>query len=264
MRELLIVKPGRKPPALDPVPGDYGEWIAAGMRWPTAFVRVVGVDRAEPLPEPKALAAVVVTGSAAMVTDGAVWVYAAAAWLRRAVVARVPILGICFGHQLLAHALGGRVGWNPAGVQVGVVDITPSEAAGGDPLFSVMPGRFPACVSHRQSVLELPPAAVQLASSAMDANHAFRVGPCAWGVQFHPEFAAGLMPAYVEGFKAVLEDEGKDRGAILRGLRPTPESAKLLRRFAAVTGQFDPRSGAQRAIVSPGTEDASHPQRTRG
>jgi GMP synthase (glutamine-hydrolysing) len=232
MRELLIIKPGRKPPALEPVPGDYGDWIAAGMRWPRGWVRVAEVDQGGVLPPPDALAAAVVTGSAAMVTDEAAWVEATASWLRHAVAGGLPVLGICYGHQLLAHALGGRAGWNPVGVEVGVVEITLTAAAGDDPLFDATPLRFPACVSHRQSVLELPPGAVRLASSAMDANQAFRVGPCAWGVQFHPEFAAAIMPAYVDGFRNVLRAEGKDRAAILGRLRPTPESARLLRRFA--------------------------------
>jgi GMP synthase (glutamine-hydrolysing) len=232
MRQLLIVKPGRKPPALEPVPGDYGDWIAAGMRWPLGGVRVAEVDQGGGLPPPDAVAAAVVTGSAAMVTDAAAWVEATASWLRQAVAEGLPVLGICYGHQLLAHALGGRVGWNPAGVEVGVVEIALTTAAGDDPLFAGTPLRFPACVSHRQSVLELPPGAVRLASSRMDANQAFRVGDCVWGVQFHPEFGAGIMPAYIEGFRTILQAEGKDRGAILRGLRPTPESAQLLRRFA--------------------------------
>lgn len=241
MQELLIVKPGRKPPALAPVPGDYGEWIAAGMRWPKGWVRIVAVDEGRPLPPPDTVAAAVVTGSAAMVTDAAGWMEATASWLRSAVAAELPVLGICFGHQLLARALGGRAAWNPAGVEVGVVEIALTEAADDDPLLSGIPSRFPACVSHRQSVLELPPGAVQLASSAMDANQAFRVGRCAWGVQFHPEFAAGIMPAYVEGFRAALQAEGRDRAAILGGLRPTPKSARLLRRFAGIALAFGQR-----------------------
>ena len=170
MLELLILKPGRKPPALAPVAGDYGEWVAAGMRWPAGAVRIVAVDEGHPLPPPDTVAAAVVTGSAAMVTDAAGWMESTASWLRSAVAAELPVLGICFGHQLLARALGGRTAWNPAGVEVGVVEIALTEAADDDPLLSGMPSRFPACVSHRQSVLELPQGGVQLASSAMDAN----------------------------------------------------------------------------------------------
>jgi GMP synthase (glutamine-hydrolysing) len=263
MLELLILKPGRKPPALAPVAGDYGEWVAAGMRWPAGAVRIVAVDEGHALPSPETVAAAVVTGSAAMVTDGSDWMERTAAWLRDAVGAGLPVLGICFGHQLLAQALGGRAGWNPEGVEVGVVEIALTAAAGEDPLFSGMPRRFPACVSHRQSTVEVPPGAVRLASSAMDANQAFRVGDRAWGVQFHPEFGAAIMPAYVAGFRAVLEAEGKDRAAILRGLRPTAQSARLLRRFAAIARESDRHTGAQRAMVSAATADTSQPPGTR-
>ena len=232
-RTLVILKTGAKPAGLADHPGDYEDWILAGMDWPTHEARVVAVHQGETLPAPTHIGGVVVTGSAAMVTDGSPWVETAAAWLRAAVAAGKPVLGICYGHQLLAHALGGAAGWNPAGVEVGVVDVELLPAADGDPLLDGLPARFPACVSHRQSARVLPPGARLLARSALEPHHAFRFGS-AWGLQFHPEFSAELMPAYVEGLRTALEAEGKDPAALVAALQPTPDSASLLQRFAAV------------------------------
>lgn len=111
------------------------------------------------LPNPADIAGVVVTGSHAMVSERAAWSERLGQWLKRCVDAEVPVLGICYGHQLLAHALGGRVGDHPAGLEIGThaVELTP--AARQDPLFAALPESFPAQFVHRQSALELPPGA---------------------------------------------------------------------------------------------------------
>jgi GMP synthase (glutamine-hydrolysing) len=230
---LVIIKTGTKPPALGFVAGDYEDWILAGMGWPADHATVVAAPRGDPLPSPGAIAGAVVTGSAAMVTEGGKWIATTAAWLREAVAAERPVLGICFGHQLLAHALGGAAGWNPHGVEVGVVDVELLAAARTDPLLGGLPARFPGCVSHRQSASALPQGATLLARSALEPHQAFRHGS-AWGVQFHPEFEAALMPAYVDLFRPLLATLGRDADALAAALPPTPESASVLRRFAAI------------------------------
>src|SRR5690606_2484463 len=116
----------------------------------------------------------VLTGSGAMVTDRLDWSEATAEWLRGAVAAGLPLLGICYGHQLLADALGGRVADHPDGREVGTIEVERLAAADGDALFDAAPARFRAHATHEQSVLELPPGAVALASSAHDANQAVR------------------------------------------------------------------------------------------
>lgn len=232
MKPLLIIKTGEKIPSLAAIPGDYEQWIVAGMGLEPA--QSITVNRGEVLPLHESVSAVVITGSGSMVTERAPWMEATAAWLREAVARQLPLLGICFGHQLLAYALGGRVDYNPAGVEVGTVAITLTAAAAEDPLFSGLPARFSAQVSHRQSVVALPPGAKLLATSDMEPHQAFAIGPCAWGVQFHPEFDERIIPHYIDSYREQLQSEGRETGMLLQQVGATPQSASLLPRFAAI------------------------------
>ena len=234
MKPLLIIKTGEKIPSLATTPGDYEEWIAAGMGLASGEFRVVAPYRGEPLPQPDKVSGAVLTGSGAMVTDAAAWMEETAVWLREAVQQRLPLLGICFGHQLLAHALGGEVAYNPAGVEVGSRHITLQGTALDDPLLGALPPEFIAQLSHRQSVRRLPPGARLLAHSEMEPHQAFAVGDCAWGIQFHPEFDEAIIRHFIDYYRGQLRLEGRDAEALIASRRPSPHSRALLARFAAI------------------------------
>ena len=231
----LIIKAGEKLASLAATPGDFEQWIATGLGAAAAGERVVDVRQGAGLPPPAACARVLVTGSAAMVSDHEPWAEATAAWLRDAVAAGVPVLGICFGHQLLAYALGGRVGDNPNGVEVGTVAVELTPAGRDDPLLGGLPPRFDANMSHRQAVLALPPGAVLLAATAADPHAAFACRPHAWGVQFHPEFDAAVTRAHVAWYRELLAEQGADADRLQAACRATPQARDLLARFARVT-----------------------------
>ncbi len=188
----------------------------------------------EELPDPRQLSGVILTGSHAMVTDRAAWSERTEAWLRLALEVETPVLGICYGHQLLAHAAGGKVGINPRGRQFGTVEVQLLATAIGDPLLAGLPGRFSAHTSHCQSVLALPPGAIALATTARDPHHAYRLGRAAWGVQFHPEFDAQVMKTYIDEFFDQLDAEGLRPAELLRHATETPVCAGLLGRFAEI------------------------------
>ena len=212
--------------------GGFPHWIrvAAGLDADDA----VAVDIASgPPPAPEGFAGAIVTGSAAMVSHRHDWSERAAGWLRDAARSGLPLFGICYGHQLLAHALGGRVDDHPHGREMGTVDIEVLSAAQGDPLFGGLSGSFAAHATHLQTVLEPPPAATVLARSAHDACQAFRWGDSAWGVQFHPEFSAAHMRGYVDARREALLAEGRDPRAMSRTITATPLARGLLRRFVA-------------------------------
>ena len=113
MKPVLIIKTGDTLPDVSARRGDFDQWIRDGLALSEIPVDTVCVFRDEPLPSPKSVSAVVVTGSSAMVSERDGWSERTAAWLADAVASGTWILGICFGHQLLAHSLGGRVGPNP-------------------------------------------------------------------------------------------------------------------------------------------------------
>ena len=209
----------------------FPHWIrvAAGLRADEAVV--VNVEAGEALPSREGFAGTIVTGSGAMVTDRHDWSERSAAWLHDAAHAGMPLLGICYGHQLLAHALGGEVGDHPQGREMGTVDLELQPPAEHDPLFSVLPNQFHAQATHLQTVLRAPEGAAVLARSVHDACHAFRWGDRAWGVQFHPEFSATHMLGYVQARHVALQREGQCPKTIAGNVRATPQARRVLSRF---------------------------------
>jgi GMP synthase (glutamine-hydrolysing) len=241
MERVLIVKTGTTVPGVAQRRKDFESWITTGMGLAERQVELVRVYQDEPLPAASEVAAVVVTGSSAMVTDREAWSERTAQWLAGAVEQGTPLLGICFGHQLLAHALGGKVDDNPLGRQIGTLDVTLHDAAEHDPLFGGFPRRLHLPVSHRQVVTMLPPGATLLASSERDPHHAFAHGELAWGVQFHPEFDADIVRGYIAARRDQLAAEGLDPDGLTAGATDTEHGTLLLRRFAQLVRQREER-----------------------
>ncbi|WJI16030.1 glutamine amidotransferase [Pseudoxanthomonas winnipegensis] len=211
--------------------GGFSHWIrvAAGLEADEAVV--ANVERGDALPAHGDFAGIIVSGSSAMVTDRADWSERAAGWLRQAAHEGQPLLGICYGHQLLAHALGGEVAYNPAGRESGTVRIDLHPPAAQDPLFAHLPEGFMAHTSHVQTVLRAPEGATVLARSQRDGCQAFRWGERAWGVQFHPEFATHHMRGYVVARAEHLRSTGQCPVRIHREVTAAPQARTLLRQF---------------------------------
>lgn len=239
MSRVLVIKAGSTLPGIRARRGDFESWIAHGMQLAQDAVEVVAVAEGALLPDPGAPAGVVVTGSSSMVSAREPWSERTGAWLASAVRAGTPVLGICYGHQLLAHALGGRVGPNPRGREIGTIRLRFAPEARQDALLGALPARALAHATHLEAVLELPLGARRLAESDVDPNQAFAIGARAWGVQFHPEFDADVMRGYLEGRRAALRDEGLDADRLLAEVRETPEAAALLRRFANLLSDLE-------------------------
>lgn len=225
-KSIFIVLAGRTFPAISGSQGDYEDWISAGLK--SSLPKQVLLAWDSPAFPPLAdVAGVIVSGSHAMVTDRLPWSERLGDWLKSCVQAEVPVLGICYGHQLLAHACGGKVGNRAEGIEIGTHQIQLAAQAAEDPLFGRIPAQFPANLVHFQSVLELPESALLLASSAAEPHQAFRIGHCAWGVQFHPEFSAAAMDGYIQQVRLTHSAIALDNAMATA----TPEASSLLRRF---------------------------------
>ncbi len=239
MKKLYIIKAGSTYASTIACLGDFDDWIAAGLGVDPERIVVVDAVGGAPLPAADDMAGAVVTGSHAMVTDNLPWSLGLEAWIAGLVAAGTPFLGICYGHQLLGRAAGGQVGYHPAGREVGTVEVRLTAAARQDPLFRALPDRFAAHATHAQSVLLLPDGAELLAGNDFEPVHAFRVGGCAWGVQFHPEYAAEVMRGYIEAQRKGLERDGRDVGRLLGAVQETPEARRVLRNFASLADRAD-------------------------
>jgi GMP synthase (glutamine-hydrolysing) len=131
---------------------------------------------------------------------------AEAALLRDAVDRELPVLGICLGAQLLAHALGGSVARLPRRM-VAWAPIEPLPAAAGDPVLGSLPAGAMA-LHWNEDGFEPPPGAVELLRRPRGTGEGFRYGDSAWGVQFHPE----VDPSNLEGWYRTGYQELSDAG----------------------------------------------------
>lgn len=234
MKKTIILKLGSTIPALKSQLGDFEEWIAAPLAEWRQQLAVVTPPAGDELPGTDAVSGVIITGSHAMVTDRRDWSERVARWLPDLVKSGVPVLGICYGHQLLAHALGGKVADNPRGREFGSRRINLLPAAADDPLLG---GFFPAIgaqLCHTQSVVHLPASAVRLAWSEQEPYQAYRIGNRAWGVQFHPEFSEQAMKAYIREHAGLLAGDGQDPETLENQVTSTPAGVVLLRKFMAI------------------------------
>ncbi len=207
---------------------------AAGLE-----LRHFDLRRGAELPRLAEVDAIVAFGGEQSVTEIASYPYlrAEAALLRDAVAASVPVLGVCLGGQLLAHALGAQVRRMDA-TQIGWRAVEPLPAALGDALFG---GVEPAArfFHWNEDCFDLPAGAESLLTRPGPGVEAFRAGARAWGLQFHPEVDRAIIERWYAESPAELERTGvrlaDARAADARNLPAGQRAARsLLDAFARV------------------------------
>ena len=232
MGRFLIIKMGAPPPGIESRHGIFADWIGRGLGVARDALEIVDVVADEPLPDMDQYAGVVLTGSAAMVTDHLPWSDRVADWLGASGTGDTPILGICYGHQLLGDVFGGSVAQNPKGREIGTITVDLTSEAQTDPLFSALPSPLVMQATHMESLITLPENGVRLAGNSHDPNQAFRIGESVWGIQFHPEMSAEIICEYIDARREAIAAEGLDPDAQIRSARDSLHGARLLTRFA--------------------------------
>ena len=187
-------------------PGCFRDFMAEeGVTW-----QAVEVDENEPIPALDDFDALIVMGGPMDVWQEAQhpWLIAEKAAIRSAVVEhQMPYLGFCLGHQLLADALGGKVG--PMQVpEVGVLDVHLSSSAQRDALFRSMPDPCKGLQWHSAEVQVPPPGSEILGSSPLCDIQAFRTHTHAYGIQYHTEQTPDTVPEWgrVPAYQQALEN----------------------------------------------------------
>jgi GMP synthase-like glutamine amidotransferase len=201
-----------------PISGDYDAMFA---RWLPAEWRVYDLTRGETPGRLDECEAYIATGSKASVYDDVRWIRRYAQLVREIHAVRVPYLGVCFGHQMIAHALGGRVARSPRGWSIGVhtIPITLKEAWMNPPLDNVS-----VLMSCQDQVERLPEGAVVLAGGDHCPAGIIRVDSLL-GIQGHPEWT----PAYAEALMKTRADQiGKDHVDRARLTLANPASSEVI------------------------------------
>jgi GMP synthase (glutamine-hydrolysing) len=153
--------------------------------------------------------AIVLYGASTNVVDAPPWLTAEVGWLRERLDAGTPVLGVCFGAQVLAHALGAEVSRAPV-PEIGWHPVTLTAAGRADPVVGALPERFLAFQWHSWACA-VPPGGVALAESDV-CLQAFRAGD-AWGVQFHPEVDDETVRRWIDTYR-------NDPDAVALGFEP--------------------------------------------
>lgn len=239
MKPITIIKTGSTFPDIKTNHGDFETWIAKRLGPAIPAIKVVDVTLHHPLPQPDSLAGAVITGSHDNVTDNPHYCAELGTWIRQMITYQTPLLGICFGHQIIAKALGGVVDFHPVSLEVGTKEIQLLETGQKDLLFRGMPDRFKAHIFHSQSIRELPEKAVVLAKNSFEPYQAVRFAPRAWGVQFHPEADDAIAKCYLCHLTDDIRKSGQSLNQLTAQLEKTPYATAVLERFGRILSAME-------------------------
>jgi GMP synthase-like glutamine amidotransferase len=180
-----------------PIAGDYGDMFEEMVASADPTATVVRYDaRNGVLPErPDDCDGWLLTGSSASVYDVEPWIDRLAGFVRAVHDAHVACVGICFGHQLLGHALGGRTERATVGWGVGALPMTITHP---EPWMEPALSTPTLLYSHQDQVTALPADGQVLASAAHCPIAMLAIGEDIIGIQAHPEFGAAYVQALLE------------------------------------------------------------------
>ena len=183
--------------------------LAATLRDYGHKLRVIGSDDHDELPGDLAeVDGVITTGGPQSVSDDQPWISSEIRFLQAAHEAELPIVGICFGSQLLAKALGGEVGPMKGGIELGWHEVNFTDAGRDDILHAGLGWKSMQFHWHSQQVTKPPPGARVLAESKRCSVQSWALGLRTYGFQYHPEVYPETIDIWAEDEPQALEEAG--------------------------------------------------------
>ena len=166
------------------------------------------------------------------INDPDPWIAQEIGYIRQAIDAGIPILGICLGSQFIAKALGGEVRLGPR-LEIGLVPVSLTIEVGTDPVFGIFPPTLEVFQWHSEG-LTLPPGATLLASSKYFPVQAFRYGEHVYGLLFHLELEREGVEALCHKFPNDVQKAGTSTETLLKSAEKVlPQSHELADRLIA-------------------------------
>lgn len=204
-------------------PGTIGAYLK-DRKIPFNVVRSFAGER---IPEASELDLLVVLGTPISVTEYRNHDYLVNLFslITRAIHEQKPILGICFGGQILAHALGARVQANKV-KEIGPLPVTLTEDGAADPLFEGFPAEFSVFQWHGDT-FRIPFGATHLVHSSDCKNQAFRKDRMV-GLQFHLEADPDEVPLWCDAYAGELTEEGKTKEQVIESYRAVADHTRTL------------------------------------
>lgn len=188
---------------LSPRFGEYRDMFARLLQSadPALVLETWDVEHAPPPPSPSVCDGWLITGSRHSVYDDLPWIAPLTAFVQDVVRERRKLVGVCFGHQLVADALGGRTAPADRGWTVGVQD---AAVAAPFPWADPATRSMRLIHSHKDQVVTLPPGAELVGGNDACPNGLYRIGQHVMTCQGHPEFSADYARALYERRRDVL------------------------------------------------------------
>ncbi len=184
-------------------------------------------------------AGTIISGSRGPIWEEKEWIPPLLDLIREIHTREGRLLGICFGHHAIGHALGGEVVMNPRGREMGTVPVYLTEEGKESPLLAGFRSGDRACLAHKTHVSKLPEGAVRLAYNRMTPNQAFAIGRL-YGYQPHPELMpyhlrlmTDLYGSFLIGKEKFVDDE-EHLDNFRDSFVETPSSMAVLRNFVSI------------------------------
>jgi GMP synthase (glutamine-hydrolysing) len=211
----IILEPGEwLPQRVREQIGGFGLVFQEQLRWLAPDVNWIITSPAEfSVAHAAEAVGLVITGAMESLDPSLPWIQRFREELPELLKAPVPVLGVCYGHHLVAYLLSGTAERNPRGLEIGAHSLQLTDTGRLDPLMHGLPETFLAYESHFDAVTAMPMTGQLLSSSALCPIQTMAFGPWIRGVQFHPEFNPALMRTIGEEVIKLCENEAMTENA---------------------------------------------------